>query len=103
MDTADEGVGHSEIGGGDGMCRERTVGGRFGEGLWTRRTRGACGVLRRESIALSDAVESLSLPEPLAEYSWSSAGRSTCKEIIGEEVSLMVSLSMMFWPQLRAG
>ena len=93
-----EGVGHPEIGGGDGMCRESTVGGRFGEGLLARQMRGACGVLRRESMRPSDAVESLSLPELLAEYwesSWSSAGSSTCKETIGEEELLIVSLSMM--------
>jgi hypothetical protein len=43
MDTIEEGVGHSEIGGGDGMCRERTVGGRFGEGLRASPTGGLAG------------------------------------------------------------
>ena len=58
------------------MCRESS-GRRFREGLRTRQTRRACGVLRRKSTTPSDAVESLSLPEMLAEYwesSWSSAG-----------------------------
>ena len=51
-------------------------------------------MLRREPIRPSDAVESLSLPGLLAECwesSWSSAGRSTCKEIISEEELLIVS------------
>src|SRR5258706_497209 len=77
IDTTEEGVGHSEIGGGDGMCKERTVGGRLGEGLRASPTKGACGVFRRESRMLSEAVESVSLPELLDGYSCCSAGRST--------------------------
>jgi len=40
MDTAEEGVEPPEIGGEDGMCSDRTVAGRFGEGL---RPQGAAG------------------------------------------------------------
>ena len=42
MDTIEEGVGHPEIGGGT-ECAGRAVGGRSGEGLRARQTRGSLG------------------------------------------------------------
>ena len=35
------------------MCNERTVGGRFGGGLWASTTRGAFEVFGRESWVIS--------------------------------------------------
>ena len=52
----------SESGGGDKMCKERTVG---GEELRESPTKGDCGVLRHESSILSDAVAPLLLQELL--------------------------------------
>ena len=44
MDTAEEGVEDPEIGRGDGMYSERTVAGRFGEGLRPQGPGGCLGV-----------------------------------------------------------
>ena len=57
----------------------------------------ASGVLRRQSIRSSDAVESLSLPELLVEY-WVSLGHPPerdLQETTGKEMLLIMSLSMM--------
>ena len=75
------------------MCKERTFGGRFGEGLRACPTKGACRVFRDESRMQSDAVESLSVNELLEGYSCSSAGRSTrCETKSEQEVSLLAML-----------
>ena len=83
------------------LCTLKSVVGRNVQGEYSRQTRGACGVLRRESSRPADVVESLSLPELLVEYwesSWSSAGRPTCKETTGE-----LSMMLLTSPQLGVG